>query len=186
MYILKVTREQRCKLFNKRKRTLGAEIFFSAIVVDLIRNELDDSSTVSVDNVTASKRKLWKFDYYFYLITTSLSQNRAFAVVGPALRNNTSPALRSVMLQGISPASLRSLKTSFHLPVTLRAPLNSLLREALYRYPYNITLRIPWYWVVVLTETTCLLNYLKPLLCYVMLCYVMLCYMYVMLRYAAI
>jgi len=28
---------------------------------------------------------------------------------------------------------------SFHLPVTLRAPLNSLLREALYKYPYNIT-----------------------------------------------
>ena len=56
---------------------------------------------------------------------TSLSQNRAFAVVGPALWNDTPPALRSVMLQGISPASLRSLKTSFHLPVTLRAPLNN-------------------------------------------------------------
>src|SRR6218665_150216 len=28
---------------------------------------------------------------------------------------------------------------SFHQPVTLRAPLNSLLREALYKYPYNIT-----------------------------------------------
>src|SRR6218665_482273 len=42
---------------------------------------------------------------------TSLSQNRAFAVVGPALWNDTPPALRSVMLQGISSASLRSLKT---------------------------------------------------------------------------
>src|SRR6218665_1407589 len=71
---------------------------------------------------------------------TSLSQNRAFAVVGPALWNDTPPALRSVMLQGISSASLHSLKTSFHLPVTLRAPLNSLLQEALYKYPYNITL----------------------------------------------
>ena len=42
---------------------------------------------------------------------TSLSQNRAFAVVGPALWNDTPPALRSVMLQGMSPASLRNLKT---------------------------------------------------------------------------
>src|SRR6218665_1571194 len=42
---------------------------------------------------------------------TSLSQKRAFAVVGPALWNDTPPALRSVMLQGISSASLRSLKT---------------------------------------------------------------------------
>jgi len=42
---------------------------------------------------------------------TTLSQNRAFAVVDPALWNNTPPALRSVMLQGISAASLRSLKT---------------------------------------------------------------------------
>ena len=41
---------------------------------------------------------------------TSLSQNLAFAVVGPALWNDT-PALQSVMLQGISSASLRSLKT---------------------------------------------------------------------------
>jgi len=40
---------------------------------------------------------------------TSLSQKRAFAVVGPALWNETPPALRSVMLQGISPASLHSL-----------------------------------------------------------------------------
>src|SRR6218665_1182897 len=70
---------------------------------------------------------------------TSLSQNWAFAVVGPTLWTDTPPAFRSVMLQGISWASLRSLKTSFHLPVTLRAPLNSLLREALYKYPYNIT-----------------------------------------------
>src|SRR6218665_1678242 len=31
---------------------------------------------------------------------TSLSQNRAFAVVGPALWNDTPPALRSVMLLG--------------------------------------------------------------------------------------
>ena len=36
---------------------------------------------------------------------TSLSQNRAFAVVGPALWNDTPPALRSVMLQGMSSAS---------------------------------------------------------------------------------
>src|SRR6218665_3443930 len=42
---------------------------------------------------------------------TSLFQNRAFAVVGPALCNDSPPALRSVMLQGISSASLRSLKT---------------------------------------------------------------------------
>src|SRR6218665_1824122 len=42
---------------------------------------------------------------------TSLSQNRAFAVVGPALWNDSPSALRSVMLQGISSASLRSLKT---------------------------------------------------------------------------
>src|SRR6218665_1124063 len=42
---------------------------------------------------------------------TSLSQNRAFAVVGPALWNDSPPALRSVMLQGISSASLRCLKT---------------------------------------------------------------------------
>src|SRR6218665_399807 len=42
---------------------------------------------------------------------TSLSQNRAFAVVGPALWNDSPPALRSVMLQGISSASLHSLKT---------------------------------------------------------------------------
>src|SRR6218665_2251008 len=42
---------------------------------------------------------------------TSLFQNRAFAVVGPALWNDTPPALWSVMLQGISSASLHSLKT---------------------------------------------------------------------------
>src|SRR6218665_204483 len=42
---------------------------------------------------------------------TSLFQNRAFAVVGPALWNDTPPALRSLMLRGISSASLRSLKT---------------------------------------------------------------------------
>ena len=42
---------------------------------------------------------------------TSLSLNRAFAVVGPALWNDTPPALQSVMLQGISSASLRSLET---------------------------------------------------------------------------
>src|SRR6218665_33029 len=43
--------------------------------------------------------------------STFLSQNRAFVVVGPALWNDTPPALRSVMLQGISSASLRNLKT---------------------------------------------------------------------------
>src|SRR6218665_1198689 len=53
---------------------------------------------------------------------TSLSQNRAFALVCTALWNDSPPALLSVMLQRISPASLRSLKTSFHLSVTLRAP----------------------------------------------------------------
>src|SRR6218665_2586492 len=42
---------------------------------------------------------------------TSISQNQAFAVVGPALWNDTPPALWSVMLQRISPAFLRSLKT---------------------------------------------------------------------------
>src|SRR6218665_693724 len=48
------------KLFKKRKGTLGQK-FFSASVVDLW-NELDDS-TVSVDNVTAFKRKLGKLGY---------------------------------------------------------------------------------------------------------------------------
>src|SRR6218665_140287 len=52
---------------------------------------------------------------YTYLtplyLGTSLSQNRAFAAVGPALWNDTPSSLRSVMQQGISPASLRSLKT---------------------------------------------------------------------------
>src|SRR6218665_2376798 len=46
--------------------------------------------------------------------TKSVAQNRAFAVMGPSLWNDTPPALRSVMLQGISSASLRSLKTYFH------------------------------------------------------------------------
>jgi len=44
---------------NKRTRTLGQK-FFSARVVDLW-NELDD--TVSVDSVTALKRKLGKLGY---------------------------------------------------------------------------------------------------------------------------
>src|SRR6218665_2222483 len=56
---------------------------------------------------------------------TSLSQNRAFVVVGPALLNDTPPALRSMMLQGLSFASLRSLKTFIF--TSLRAPLKSLL-----------------------------------------------------------
>src|SRR6218665_266936 len=56
---------------------------------------------------------------------TSLSQNRAFSVVGPSLWNDTSPALRSVMLQRISFASLRNLKTFIF--TSLRAPLNSFL-----------------------------------------------------------
>src|SRR6218665_652709 len=51
----KVTRGHRYKLFKKRKGTLGQK-FFSARVVDLW-NALDDS-TVSVDNMTAFKRKL--------------------------------------------------------------------------------------------------------------------------------
>src|SRR6218665_773802 len=50
----------RYKLFKKRKGTLG-QTFFSARVVDLW-NALDDS-TVSVDNVTAFKRKLGKLGY---------------------------------------------------------------------------------------------------------------------------
>ena len=56
----KVTRGHRYKLFKKRKGTLGQK-FFSAGVVDLW-NALDDS-TVSVDNVTAFKRKLGKLGY---------------------------------------------------------------------------------------------------------------------------
>ena len=53
----------------------------------------------------------WERDLLVPWSRTSLSQNRAFAVVGPALWNDIPPALRSVMLQGISSASLRSLKT---------------------------------------------------------------------------
>ena len=56
----KVTRGHRYKLFKKRKGTLGPK-FFSARVVDLW-NALDDS-TVSVDNVTAFKRKVVKLGY---------------------------------------------------------------------------------------------------------------------------
>src|SRR6218665_3950555 len=56
----KGTREHSYKLFKKRKGTLWQK-FFSARVVDLW-NELDDS-TVSVDNVTAFKRKLGKLGY---------------------------------------------------------------------------------------------------------------------------
>src|SRR6218665_900382 len=56
----KGTRGLRYKLFKKRKGTIGQK-FFSARVVDLW-NELDDS-TVSVDNVTAFKRKLGKLGY---------------------------------------------------------------------------------------------------------------------------
>src|SRR6218665_1051626 len=56
----KGTRGHRYKLFKKRKGTIG-QTFFSARVVDLW-NELDDS-TISVDNVTAFKRKLGKLGY---------------------------------------------------------------------------------------------------------------------------
>src|SRR6218665_1671572 len=56
----KGTRGHRYKLFKKRKGTIGQK-FFSARVVDLW-DELDDS-TVSVDNVTAFKRKLGKLGY---------------------------------------------------------------------------------------------------------------------------
>src|SRR6218665_1715647 len=56
----KVTRGHRYKLFKKRKGTLGQKCF-GARVADLW-NELDDS-TVSVDNVTAFKRKLGKLGY---------------------------------------------------------------------------------------------------------------------------
>src|SRR6218665_641358 len=48
-------------------------------------------------------------DLLIPLSRASLSQNRAFAVVDPALWNDTPPAHRSVMLHGISPASLRSV-----------------------------------------------------------------------------
>src|SRR6218665_3679494 len=61
-----------------------------------------------------SSRPLRSADRCDLLVTwsrTSLSQNRAFAVVGPALWNDTPPALRSVMLQGVSSASVCSLKT---------------------------------------------------------------------------
>ena len=56
----KVTRGHRYKLFKKRKGTLG-QTFFSARVVDLW-TELDDN-TVSVDYITAFKRKLGKLGY---------------------------------------------------------------------------------------------------------------------------
>ena len=52
----KVTRGHRYKLFKKRKGTLGQKFCSARVVYDLW-NELDDS-TVSVDNVTAFKRKL--------------------------------------------------------------------------------------------------------------------------------
>src|SRR6218665_845361 len=61
---------------------------------------------------TRSSRPLCSADRCDLLVPcTSLSQNRAFAVVGPAIWSNTPPALQCVMLQVISPASLRSLKT---------------------------------------------------------------------------
>ena len=56
----KGTRGHRYKLFKKRNGTVGQK-FFSARVVDLW-NEFDDS-TVSVDNVTAFKRKQGKLGY---------------------------------------------------------------------------------------------------------------------------
>src|SRR6218665_24344 len=65
-------------------------------------------------DVTISSRLLRSVDRCDLLVPwsrTSLTQNRTFAVVGPALCNDTTPALQSVMLQGISPASLFSLKT---------------------------------------------------------------------------
>src|SRR6218665_257518 len=61
-----------------------------------------------------SSRPLRSADRCFLLVPwsrTSLSQNRAFVVAGPALWNDTPPALRSVMVQGILPASLLSSKT---------------------------------------------------------------------------
>jgi len=54
-----------------------------------------------------------RYDRHVCGSRSSLSQNRAFAVVVPVICNDTPPALRSVMLQGISPTSLGSLKT-FH------------------------------------------------------------------------
>ena len=56
----KVTRGIDTNYLRKRKGTF-VQKFFSARVVDLW-NELDDS-TVSVDNVTAFKRKLEKLSY---------------------------------------------------------------------------------------------------------------------------
>src|SRR6218665_2765768 len=44
------------------------------------------------------------------LFRTALSQNRVFALMGPALWNDSPPAFQNVMLYGISPVSLRSLK----------------------------------------------------------------------------
>jgi hypothetical protein len=41
----------------------------------------------------------------------SLTQHRAFAIVGPSLWNDLPPTLRAVLLTGINPTSLRSLKT---------------------------------------------------------------------------
>src|SRR6218665_3258811 len=64
----KVTRGHRYKLFKKRKGTLGQK-FFSTRVVDLW-NELDDS-TVSVDNVTAFKRKLGKLAIKYSMVAYS-------------------------------------------------------------------------------------------------------------------
>ena len=56
----KATQGHRYKLFKKPKGTLGQK-FFSARVVDLW-NSLDDS-TVSVDTITAFKKKLGKLGY---------------------------------------------------------------------------------------------------------------------------
>ena len=58
----KATRGHRYKLFKKPKGTLGQK-FFSARVVDLW-NSLDDSRpTVSVDTITAFKKKLGQLGY---------------------------------------------------------------------------------------------------------------------------
>src|SRR6218665_461406 len=50
---------------------------------------------------------------------TSLSQNRAFAVVGPALWNDTPPALRNVCYRNFTRIPTQFEDVSLHLPVTL-------------------------------------------------------------------
>jgi len=52
-----------------------------------------------------------RLDLFVPRSRTSLTQHRAFAVVGPSIWNDLPPAIRSRILEGISLASLRCLKT---------------------------------------------------------------------------